>query len=54
MKNWRVELTAGVKSLAETKIQRGISKEMHVTPTIHNCHDATKPYSQKMYSRIQT
>ena len=24
MKNWRVELTAGGKSLAETKIQRGI------------------------------
>ena len=26
MKNWRVELTAGGKSLAETKIQRGISQ----------------------------
>ena len=24
MKNWRVELTAGGKSLAERKIQRGI------------------------------
>ena len=24
MKNWRVELTAGAKSLAETKIQRGM------------------------------
>ena len=24
MKNWRVELTAGGKSLAEAKIQRGI------------------------------
>ena len=24
MKNWRVELTAGGKSMAETKIQRGI------------------------------
>ena len=28
-KNWRVELTAGGKSLTETKIQRGFFKEMH-------------------------
>ena len=27
MKNWRVELTAGGKNLAETKIQRGIFQE---------------------------
>ena len=28
-KTWRVELTAGGRSLAEAKIQRGIFKEMH-------------------------
>ena len=32
MKNWRVELTARGKGLAETKIQRGISNEMHYHP----------------------
>ena len=24
-----------------------------VTPTIHNCHDATKPQTQKMHGRIK-
>ena len=64
MKNWRVELTAGGKSLTETKIQRGIFQGDELSPllfiiamippTIHNCHDATKPHTQKMHSRIQT
>ena len=38
MKILRVELSAGGRSLAETKIQRGI---FTITVTIHNCHDAT-------------
>ncbi len=42
MKPWRVELTAGGRSLAEAKIQRGIFQGyFSVTLTIHNCHDAT-------------
>ena len=49
MKDWRVELTAGGKSLAETKIQRGIFQGDALSPpTIHNCHYATKPHSQKI------
>ena len=32
MQTWRVELTAGGKNLAETKFQRGISKEMNYHP----------------------
>ena len=34
MKNWRVELTAGVKSLAETKIQRDIFQEDALSPLL--------------------
>ena len=34
MKNWRVELTAGGKSLAETKIQRGIFKGDALSPLL--------------------
>ena len=34
MKNWRVELTAGGKSLAETKIQRGIFQGDAVSPLL--------------------
>ena len=30
MKNWKAEMTAGGKTLAEVKIQRGIFKEMDV------------------------
>ena len=44
MKTWRVELTAGGRSIAETKIAL----------TIHNSHDATEPHTQKMHCRIQT
>ena len=39
MKTWRMELTAGGRSLAEAKIQRGIFQGEKIT--IHNCHDAT-------------
>ena len=34
MKNWRVELTAGGKSLVETKIQRGIFQGDALSPLI--------------------
>ena len=34
MKNWRVKLTAGVKSLAETKIQRGIFQGDALSPLL--------------------
>ena len=42
MKTWRVELTAGGRSLVETKIQkRYFSRRCSITLTIHSCHDAT-------------
>ena len=42
MKTWNVELTAGGRSLAEAKVQRGIFQvDVTNTDTIHNCHDAT-------------
>ena len=34
MKNWRVELTTGGKSLAETKIQRGIFQGDALSPLL--------------------
>ena len=34
MKNWRVELTAGGKSLAETKIQKGIFQGDALSPQL--------------------
>ena len=34
MKNWRVELTVGEKSLAETKIQRGIFQGDALSPLL--------------------
>ena len=54
MKTWRVELTAGGGRLPEAKIERGIFQGDALTVTIHNCHDATKPLTQKMHNRIQT
>ena len=55
MKTWRVELTAEGRSMAETKIQRGIFQGDALSPiTIHNSHDATEPHTQKMLCRIQT
>ena len=54
MKNWRIELTAGGKSLAETKIQRGIFQGDVQSPLLFIIADATKPHTQKMHGRIQT
>ena len=55
MKKWRVELTAGGKGLAEKKDpRRDFPKRCIVTPTIHNCHEATKSHTQKMHGLIQT
>ena len=34
MKNWRVELKAGIKSVAEVKIQRGISFKDALSPLL--------------------
>ena len=34
MKNWRIKLTAGGKSLAETKIQRGIFQGDALSPLL--------------------
>ena len=50
MKTWRVELTAGGRSIAETKIQRRCT----ITLTIHSSYDATEPHTQKMHCQIQT
>ena len=34
--------------------KRYFPRRYTVTPTIHNCHDATKPHTQKMHGRRQT
>ena len=34
--------------------KRDFLRRCSITLTIHNCHDATKPHTQKMHSRIQT
>ena len=34
--------------------KRYFPRKCTVIPTIHNCHDATKPQTQKMHGRIQT
>ena len=61
MQTWRVELTAGGRSIEETKIQIGIFQRdaftihnSHDTLTTYNSHDATEPNTQKMHCRIQT
>ena len=54
MKTWRVDLTAGRRSIAETKIQRHFPRRCTITFTIHISDDATEPHIQKMRSRIQT
>ena len=47
MKTWRVELTAGEKSLAETKIQRGIFKGDALSPLLFIIAMMTlNPYSE--------
>ena len=53
-KTWRVELTAGGESLAETKIQKGIFQgDATIIITIYNCDDATQLHTQKMQSRTK-
>ena len=34
--------------------KRDFPRRCTVTPTIHNCHNATEPHTQKMHGRIQT
>ena len=46
MKTWRMELTAGVKSLARANILRTI--------TICNSIDVTQSHTQKLHGRILT
>ena len=54
-KTWNVELTTGRKSLAETKIQRGILQGDTLSPLLFcNCDDVNQPHTQKMHSWIQT
>ena len=40
MKTWKVELTAGERSLAEAKVKRG-KFQGDALLCIHNCNDAT-------------
>ena len=56
MGNWRVELTAGGRSLPEGKIQSGryITGRCTITITICNRNDAAQPHTQEMHRRIQT
>ena len=54
-KTWRVELTAGRKKISWSKDpKRYFPRRCSITFTIHNCHDATEPHTQKMLRRIQT
>ena len=41
IQTWRVELIAGRRSLAETKILRGILQGVTITLTMNNSHDGT-------------
>ena len=55
MKTWRVELTAGGRKLAETKIQRGEFQGNTLSPLLFII--AMMPLNhilKKMHSRIQT
>ena len=55
IQTWRVELTAGGRSLVEKKDpKRNCPRRCTLTLTIHNSHDATEPHTQEMRSRIQT
>ena len=52
MKNWRIELTAEGKSLAETKTQSGVFQGDGLSPLLFII--VMMPHTQKMHSRIQT
>ena len=54
MKAWKVELTAGGRSLAEAKIQRGIFQRDALSPLVFIIAMMPLKQSQKMHSRIQT
>ena len=55
MTTWKVELTAGGRSLAETKIQRGIFQGEALSPLLYIiAMMPLKPCTKKMHSRIQT
>ena len=55
MKTWRVELTAGGKKISWSKDpKRDFPRRYSITLTIPNCHDATKPHTQKIHHRTQT
>ena len=50
MKNWKLELTVGVKILAEGKIWRGISPgKSFFAITICNSNDATQSHNAEMH-----
>ena len=55
MKAWRVEMTAGGKSLAEAKTPRVIvQRRCTITITVCNSDDATQLHTQEMHCRIKT
>ena len=54
-KTWRVELTAGGRSLSETNIQRGIFQREALSPLLFiSTMMPLNHILQKMHSRIQT
>ena len=54
--NWSGELTAGGKSLAEVKIQRGIFQGYALLPLlfVRGSDDVIQSYTQEMHGWIQT
>ena len=54
MKNWRVKLTAGVKSLTEVKIQRGIVQGDSISQLLFlNAMMSLNHILRKMHSWLQ-
>ena len=54
MKTWRVKLSEGGKSIAETKIPRGMFQGDALSPLLFIIAMMPQPHTQKMHSRIQT
>ena len=53
MKTWRVDLIAGGRSIAETKIQRGIFQGDALSPLLFRiAMMPLNPHTQKMHCRI--